>query len=44
LESTITKSEAISILKEKKDLLDLGVISNDEFEKTRETLSKYIIK
>ncbi len=39
----MTKSEAMSILREKKDLLDLGVISSEEYEKAKVTLRPYLL-
>ncbi len=42
-ESRLTKSQAMAILKEKKDLLDLGVITADEYEKAKITLTPYLV-
>jgi hypothetical protein len=38
----ITSDEAMSQLKKGKDKLDLGIITQEEFDKMREELSKYI--
>lgn len=40
----MTKDQAIKMLEEKKKLVDLGVISNDEFEKLREELKPIILQ
>lgn len=39
----LTKSEALAILKEKKELLDLGVISSEDYEKAKGTLTPYLL-
>lgn len=39
----LTKSEALAILKEKKELLDLGVISSEDYEKVKGTLTPYLL-
>ena len=39
----LTKSEALAILKEKKELLDLGVISSEDYEKAEVTLTPYLL-
>lgn len=39
----MTKKEALTILKEKKELYDLGVLSKEEFDKIRETLSPILL-
>ena len=41
---TITRNEAIAKLKEAKDLLDLGLMSSEEFEKMREELKTIILE
>lgn len=40
----MTKDEAIKILEEKKKLLDLGLIKNEEFEKYKEELKPIILQ
>lgn len=39
----MTKKEALTILKEKKELFDLGVLSKEEFDKIKETLSPILL-
>jgi hypothetical protein len=39
----MTKKEALTILKEKKELYDLGVLSKEEFDKIKETLSPILL-
>jgi len=39
----MTKTEAIAKLKEQKDLLDLGMISKEDFEKSKNELSSIIV-
>lgn len=41
---TMTKEEAIKILKEKKELLDLGLITQSDYEIIKKELSIYILK
>ncbi|TWP29354.1 hypothetical protein ETU08_07585 [Apibacter muscae] len=40
----ITKEQAIKLLKEKKDLLDLGIITQEEFDRAKEELTPTIIQ
>lgn len=40
----ITKEKAITILKQKKELLDLGLISPEEYEKIKNELKQYILE
>ena len=40
----MTRNEAIAKLKEAKDLLDLGLMSSEEFEKMREELKTIILE
>ena len=42
LNAPMTKEEAIKKLKESKDLLDLGVISQEEYDKKKEELTPFI--
>ena len=44
LNAPMTKEEAIKKLKESKDLLDLGVISQEEYDKKKEELTPVIIE
>jgi hypothetical protein len=39
----MTKKEALTILKEKKELFDLGVLFKEEFDKIKETLSPILL-
>ena len=41
---TMTRDEALAKLKEAKDLLDLGLMSSEEFEKMREELKTIILE
>jgi hypothetical protein len=40
----ITKEDAIKLLKEKKELLDLGLISQEDYDKIKKEMSIYILK
>ena len=42
--NNITKEDAIKLLKEKKELLDLGLISQEEYDKIKKEMSIYILK
>ena len=41
---SITKDDAIKLLKEKKELLDLGLISQEDYDKIKKEMSIYILK
>ena len=41
-ESTITRAQAIKTLKDKKDLLDLEIITQEEYDKVKNEMSQYI--
>jgi hypothetical protein len=42
--NNITKEDAIKLLKEKKELLDLGLISQEDYDKIKKEMSIYILK
>ena len=44
LNNNITKEDAIKLLKEKKELLDLGLISQEDYDKIKKEMSIYILK
>lgn len=44
LKQAMTREQAIAKLKESKELLELGIISKEDYEKTKEDLSKIIMK
>ena len=43
LNASLTKSQAMTLLKEKKDLLDLGIISQEEFDKVKNELTPILL-
>jgi hypothetical protein len=42
--NSITKDDAVKLLKEKKELLDLGLISQEDYDKIKKEMSIYILK